>query len=191
MRYVEAQDVIEGRRDESVPTTVKVVLLEVQRLLDEERRHGEAIDSRLGQLTGFAGLILTLITPLGAEHLKEGNGTSFDLFYIGSVAVLAASALFAITVWLRARMVKVDGEEIQVPWRKRIGMEGDALDQLAGPLTGEPTVELEKKLITTTIRTIKDQQDLNGRKAEVMRGVSFGIAVALIAVAAQALILAV
>jgi hypothetical protein len=50
---------------------------------------------------------------------------------------------------------------------------------------------LEKKLITTTIRTIKDQQDLNGRKAEVMRGVSFGIAVALVAVAAQALILAV
>jgi hypothetical protein len=185
---VEAQDVIEGRSDESIPSTVKVVLQEVQRLLDEERRPGEAIDSRLGQLTGFAGLILTLITPLGAEHLREGNGTPFDLFYIGSVAVLAASALFAITVWLRARTVKVDGEEIQVPWRKRIGMEDDALDQLAGPLTGEPTVELEKKLITTTIRTIKDQQDLNGRKAEVMRGVSFGIAVALVAVAAQALI---
>jgi len=65
------------------------------------------------------------------------------------------------------------------------------LDRLAGPLTGEPTVELEKKLITTTIRTIKDQQDLKGRKAEVMRGVSSGIAVVHVAVAAQALIFAV
>ena len=177
--------------DRSVPTTVTAILQEVQRLLDEERRHGEGIDARLGQLTGFAGLILTLIAPLGAEHLKDGNGASFDLFYIGSVAVLAVSALLAITVWLRARTVKVDGEAIQVPWRRRIGMESEALDQLAGPLTGESTVELEKRLITTTIRTIKDQQDLNGRKAEVLRGVSFGIAVALVAVAAQALILAI
>jgi hypothetical protein len=176
--------------DESIPTTVTAVLREVQRLLDEERRHGEAIDSRLGQLTGFAGLILTLIAPLGAEHLNEGNGPSFDVFYILSIAVLAVSALLAIMVWLRKRSVKVDGEELQVPWRKRIGMEGEALDQLAGPLTGEPTIELEKRLITTTVKTIKDQQDLNGRKAEVLRQVSFGIAVALVAVAAQALILA-
>jgi hypothetical protein len=177
--------------DESVPTTVAAVLQEVQRLLDEERRHGEAIDARLGQLTGFAGLILTLIAPLGAEHLKDGNGPWFELSYIGSVVVLAAAALFAITVWLRARTVRVDGKAIQVPWRRRIGMESEALDQLAGPLTGEPTMELEKRLITTAIRTIKDQQDLNGRKAEVLRGVSFGIAVALVTVAAQALILAI
>jgi hypothetical protein len=177
--------------EESVSTTVTAVLREVQRLLDEEHRHGEAIDARLGQLTGFAGLILTLITPLGAEHLKDGNGPLFDLFYIGSVVVLALSALFAVTVWLRARTVKVDGEAIRVPWRQRIGLEGEGLDQLAGPLTGEPTVEFEKRLITTTVRTIKDQQILNGGKAEVLRGVSFGIAVALVAVAAQALILAI
>jgi len=176
--------------DKSIPATVTAVLQEVQRLLDEERRHGEAIDARLGQLTGFAGLILTLITPLGAEHLNEGNGSAFDLFYILSVAVLAISALLAVMVWLRARTVKVDGEEIRVPWRQRIGMESEALDQLAGPLTGEATVELEKRLITTVVRTIKDQQELNGDKAEVLRRVSFGIAVALVAVAAQALILA-
>lgn len=187
---MEAGHAIEPRGDESIPTTVTAVLHEVQRLLDEERRHGEAIDSRLGQLTGFAGLILTLIAPLGAEHLNEGNGASFDLFYILSIVVLAISALLAIMVWLRKRPVTVDGEEIQVPWRQRIGMESEALDQLAGPLTGEPAVELEKKLITTVIRTIKDQQDLNGRKANVLRHVSFGIAVALVAVAAQALILA-
>ena len=178
-------------QDESNPTTVTAVLQEVHRLLDEERSHGEAIDSRLGQLTGFAGLILTLIAPLGAEHLKDGNGASFDFFYISSVVVLAVSALLAVTVWLRARSVWVDGEEIEVPWRKRIGLEGDALDQLAGPLTGESTIELEKRLITTAVRTIQDQQDLNGRKAEVLRLVSFGIAVALVAVAAQAFILAV
>ncbi|MGC1853469.1 MAG: hypothetical protein WA687_13645 [Solirubrobacterales bacterium] len=159
-------------------------------MLEEERGHGEALDSRLGQLTGFAGIILTLIAPLGAEHLKDGNGALFDLFYISSVSLLAGSALLAVTVGLRTRIVKIGNEEIRVPWRRRFGVEAEFLDQFGGALTGEPTVAVEKKMVETTVESIKDQRELNGLKGEVLRFVSFGVAVALLAVGAQAFILA-
>lgn len=158
-------------------------------MLEEERSHGEALDSRLGQLTGFAGIILTLTAPLGAEHLRDDNGALFDLFYIGSVTVLAASALLAVTVGLRTRIVNVGDDEVKVPWRRRIGIEPEVLDQFGGALTGEATAAVEKKMIETTVAGIKDQRELNGLKGEVLRFVSFGVAVALLAVAGQAFML--
>lgn len=37
-------------------------------------------------------MILTLIAPLGAAHLDDGNGTPSEIFYIASVLLLAAAA---------------------------------------------------------------------------------------------------
>ncbi len=170
------------------PATVTTLLEEARRTLDDERAHGEGFDARLGQLTGFAGVILTLIAPLGAAHLDDGNGASFEVFYIASVLLLAGTALIAVTAGIRKRTVQTPKGPIDVPW-VRIGVEASVLRQFSGPYTIEDPVAIEQTMIASTVAAIEDQRVLNGLKRDLVRWVTFGLAGALLAVAAQALTL--
>lgn len=170
------------------PTTVTALLGEVRRTLDDERTHGEGLDARLGQLTGFSGVILTLIAPLGAAHLDDGNGTPFEIFYIASVLLLAGAALMAVTSGIRKRTVMIGTEPAQVPWH-RIGVEAKVLEKFSGPYTILDAVSTEQTMIASTVKAINDQRELNSLKNDLTRWVTFGLVGGLLAVAAQALTL--
>ncbi len=175
--------------DRPNPRTVTALLEEVRRTLDDERAHGEGLDTRLGQLTGFSGVILTLIAPLGAAHLGDGNGTPFEIFYAASVLLLAGAALMAVTSGVRRRVVLIGNRAVRVPW-ERIGVGVKVLDDFSGPYTVRETVSIEQKMIASTVKAIKDQRELNSLKNDLMRWVTFGLVGGLLAVAAQALTLA-
>lgn len=178
-----------GRGATPNPTTVTVLLEEVRRTLDDERTHGEGLDGRLGQLTGFAGVILTLIAPLGAAHLDDGNGALFGIFYVASVLLLAGAALMAVTSGVRRRTVLIGNKPVQLPWH-RIGVEAKVLEEFSGPYTAEDTVSTEQTLIASAVKAIQDQRELNSLKNDLTRWVTFGLVGGLLAVAAQALTLA-
>jgi hypothetical protein len=177
-----------GPSEEPLALTVTALLQEARRMLEEERQHGESLDTRLGQLTAFAGVILVLVAPSSGSVFDSAYGTLFDVFHLGSVLLLAGSALLAVTVWIRTRIVRLGGEERSVPWR-RIGVEDEVLDKFSGEFTAEPTVQIERRMIATTVEGIKDQRDLNGKRWNVLRLVGFALASALVAVAVQAFIL--
>jgi hypothetical protein len=177
-----------GPSEEPLALTVTALLQEARRMLEEERQHGESLDTRLGQLTAFAGVILVLVVPLSGSVFDSAYGTLLDVFHLGSVLLLTGSALLAVTVWIRTRIVRLGGEERSVPWR-RIGVEDEVLDKFSGEFTAEPTVQIERRMIATTVEGIKDQRDLNGKRWNVLRLVGFALASALVAVAAQAFIL--
>jgi hypothetical protein len=178
-----------GPSEEPLAPTVTALLHEVRRMLEEERQHGESLDTRLGQLTAFAGVILVLVAPLSGSVFDSAYGTLFDVFHLGSVLLLAGSALLAVTVWIRTRTVRLGGQERSVPWR-RIGVEDEVLDKFSGEFTAEPTVQIERRMIATAVEGIKDQRDLNGKRWSVLRLVGLALASALVGVAVQAFILA-
>jgi len=175
--------------NEPIPETVSALLESAKQLYEDERGHGEALDGRLGQLTAFAGLLLTLIAPLGANQLGRGHGTTFDVAYVAAVVLFAATALLAISGGFRRRTVEIQGEKFTMTGWRRTGIKDAVLKEYSGALTGSPTVEMKRQIIADLIASYTDVRELNGLKFRLVRQVSLGLFAALLAVAAQALIL--
>jgi hypothetical protein len=89
--------------EQPVPQTVEALLHYVEALYEDQHKRGEALDARLATLTAFAGLLLTLIAPLGASHLGRGHGLAFQLGYIASVLIFGITALLAVSSTFRTR----------------------------------------------------------------------------------------
>ena len=147
-------------------------------------------DSRLGSLTAFAGLLLTLLAPLGANHLGRGHGTRFEIAYLASIVVFAYAALVAVSATYRRRTVVIAGETYKMSGLRRTGTDPELLKEYSGARTGLATVEVQRQLISNIVASITDIIDLNGTKYRLVRHVSVALCVGLLATAAQAGILA-
>ena len=174
--------------EEPLATTVTALLDEARWMHDEERLHGERLDTRLGLLAGFAGLILAIVAPMGANIFQGSINVFFEVFYLATVVLLLSSAVLAISVLVRTRTIRLGGEEVSAPWR-RIGVNDEVLDKFSGEFTVEPTVEIERRMIATLVEGTKDQRELNGKRWNVLRLAACGLALALLGVVGQGVVL--
>jgi hypothetical protein len=99
-----------------IPATVDALLASAQQIYDDERDHGEALDTRLNHLTAFSGLLLTLIAPLGANQLAA-HGRALDVAYVVSVVLVALTALWAMSPGFRSRKVRIGTATLTTGWR--------------------------------------------------------------------------
>jgi hypothetical protein len=178
-----------AEEQEPIPETVSVLLESAQQLYEDERSHGEALDARLGQLTAFSGLLLTLIAPLGANQLDKGHGSGFDLTYMVSIILFAATALLAVSGGFRTRTVDIQGEKFKMTGWRRTAIKEAVLKEYSGAMTLTPTVEAKRQIVADLVASYSDVKELNGLKFSLVRQVSLGLCAGLLAVAAQALIL--
>jgi len=169
--------------EEPLASTVAALLDEARWMHDEERLHGERLETRLGLLAGFAGLILAVVAPMGPNAFEDETTQLFyRVSYMAALLLLAGSAGLAISALVRARIVRLGGVEMSAPWR-RIGVNDEVLDKFSGEFTAEPTVEVERMMIATLVEGVKDQRELNGKRWNVFRLAAFGLVAALLAVA--------
>lgn len=175
--------------EEPIAGTVSVLLESAQRIYEDERSHGEALDSRISQLTAFSGLLVTLIAPLGAGHLGKGHGTAFDVAFVASAALFAATSLWAISSGFRTRTVEIQGEQFKMTGWRRTGIKEAVLQEYSGALTTLPTIDAQRQIIADVVSSYSDVKELNGLKFRLLRQVSVGLCAGLLGVAAQALIL--
>jgi hypothetical protein len=173
---------------EPIDATVSMLLDEARWMHDEERLQGERLDNRLGLLAGFAALILALVVPGGGWALAFGAADLFlKVFYLGSIVLLASSALLAISILFRTRLYGLGGADGPVPWR-RIGVDDDVLDEFAGELAAQPTAAVERRMTAALVEDVKDRRDLNWRRWSVLRIAALGVGAALVLLVAQGVV---
>ena len=157
---------------------------------EEERRYGQALDTKLTVSAGFAGLILALVgTRNIGGNLVQGSVSVFiDVLYVSYVALFVVSILIAVSPWAISVIARLRGEEDAVPWQ-RIGIDDDVLDGFSGALAAEATVQVERRMIATFVEAIKAQRDANGMRWKALRLAVLGLAAALVVLALQGIIL--
>jgi len=185
VRYVSGvQDTPTGEK--SNPETVGALLDEARWILDEERAHGERLDSRLAVLTGFAGLILVLVSPGGLFPVTDVGTVLLEVSYVASLLLLVLVTLLAVSVLFRARIVWLGGGEGPAP--SRVGVGDDVLDRFNGELSVEPTIQIELRMIATLVESVKTQRDLNHLRWKRFRQAAITLVGALLLVAVQGIL---
>ena len=173
--------------DTPIPDTVDALLASAQQIYDDERSQGEALDARLNQMTAFSGLLLTLIAPLGANQL-DSHGTALDVAYVVSVILFAATALWAMSAGFRSRRIRVADATLTTGW-VRTGIRQVELNEYSGERTALDPIDAKRQIIADLVAGAEDLIALNGLKLGLIRQVAVGLSLALLAIAAQAIIL--
>jgi hypothetical protein len=146
--------------NEPLAAAVSVLLEEARWAFDDERQRGERLETGLALLTGFASLIVVLVGPVGLNPLDGVTGIFVNVFYGGALLLLALTALFAVSLLFKMKIVWLDSERDARP-RGRMGVDDEVLERFSGELSGEPAIEVERTMIATLRESIKDQRDLN------------------------------
>jgi hypothetical protein len=179
-----------GEADLPIPETVAALLDAARDEYAYERARSDALEARLGQLIGFVGLLLALIPPLGANQLGQRHDAVFSGLYIASIVVLAGTAVLAVTREFRRRTVQIGGSSQTIRGWRRTGIGAAQLVELSGSRTAAETVQAQRQLIADLVADTLDQRGLNGLKYGLIRRVSAGLCVGLLAIASQAVALA-
>lgn len=85
------------------PESVEWITASALRMLEDQQRRTESLQTRAGQVAGFAGATVALGAPLGlkvtqgSQHLE----TLGAILYFGGVAALALTIVFAILLVLK------------------------------------------------------------------------------------------
>jgi hypothetical protein len=176
--------------EQPAEATVGALLEETRWMHDEERRYGQALDTRLTVSAGFVGLILALVVGgyFGASGVQGSVAIFVDILYVVYVVLLTTSILIAVSPWARSMIAKLRGEEDAAPWC-RVGIDDEALDGFSGALAAEPAVQVEQRMIATLVEAIKDERSLNGARWKALRLGVLGLAAALAALATQGIVL--
>jgi hypothetical protein len=163
------------------PEAIAALLTTVERVVDDERSRGAALTSKATTLAGFSGTILSIVSVLGRDALKLDVGSIervaiAGLFTVGVIALASASTL---AIWgvLRTKIrLLIDTEQVlafaKPPWIyvNAIEIEGNRLASLGQALTEERRV--------------------NDRKAEMADRASLALLIGVLALASQAIIVA-
>ncbi|HXQ01003.1 MAG TPA: hypothetical protein VN845_13185 [Solirubrobacteraceae bacterium] len=158
------------------PATVDTLLQASVRMVEDERSRGASTDTKVGQLVGFAGVILSIDVALGSgafEHsVSPHRSEVFVAFFLVSLLALVIAAYVAI-------------RGVLLP-KKTLALRPQDLDRLAGAeLVLADSVKLKHMLIRTYGRELVAERRRNDRRLSVANRASLLLTVGVIAVAAE------
>jgi hypothetical protein len=166
---------LNGPKNEPNPETVQVLLDGVQRMLDDEDRRGESLNSRGAAIAGFLGVVIAVA---GTVLRTSGGG-----FHVAA-AVLVALALLALLV-----AFGVIGWGVLLPGSaKAISIEDVQKFPTWGFVTRDP-VMVRGYLLQGAVGTLKRDRDRNNRKARSLRWGYLGMAAGFLFVTAAGIVL--
>jgi hypothetical protein len=153
----------------------------VERIFDDERSRGGVLSTKAATLAGFSGTILSLVSGLGRDIFKMDHGSvrnvSVHVLFVVSVTALAAAVVFAIFGVLRTQV--------------RLLVDSDQIIAFAGPpWTSADPVDIEGNMLASLGLALKEERRLNDRKARFTDRAALALLTGLLAVASQALFLA-
>jgi hypothetical protein len=165
---------------EPIPETVAELLRTVRDLLLDERARGQTLDAKTSTLAGFTGTILALTASLGnglfATDLGAIGQPVLRVLYVLTVGALAISALLSVAGVLRPQArLAIDRSELE-----RFG---------EFPLIATPKMEVEGRLLNTTVDALLHERALNDRKGKMTRHAGLTLALGFAGVGLQAIVL--
>lgn len=161
--------------------SVEALLNVAQRIADEERARSATLTSKTSTLAGFSGTILAIVSGLGRELLSRPLRDPLDdlvlLLFVVAVIALAFALALAIRSVLRTQ--------------PRLTVDTDQLRAFAAPpwTSADPT-EIKGNMLASLARAVSRDRELNDRKARLADRAALALLVGLLALAAQALCLA-
>jgi hypothetical protein len=160
------------------PDAVEVLKEAAERLIDDERQRGRALDAKTAQLATFSGTILTLDVALGTLALRHSLGCVADI-------ALPVCFLLAATGLVASAGLAVGG--VLMP-QMFLGIHRDAVRAFARYplLSTDPTVVRAKLLTSITDIQLPQERRRNKRKANWTRGAAIALLVGLAGIAGQA-----
>jgi hypothetical protein len=165
---------------EPVPKTVSELLRITRDLLADERARGQTLDAKTSTLAGFTGTILAITASLGKPlfetDLGAGERTLLQVLFVLTVGSLATSALLSVAGVLRPQ--------------PRLAIARSELERFGEfPLIASPTMEVEGRLLNTTIEALLHERSLNDRKGRLTRRAGVVLAIGFTGVGLQATVL--
>lgn len=163
--------------NEPNPETVTVLLDGVQRMLDDEDRRGESLNTRGAAVAGLLGVVIALAGSLRVTKVGSGGG------YHAVAALLASGALVALLVALGvigwgvllpagAKAVAIEDVEQFPNWR----------------FVGQTPVMVTGYLLHGAVGTLRRDRERNDRKAIFLRWGYIGMGVGLLLVSAAGIL---
>jgi hypothetical protein len=165
---------------EPVPETVSELLRITRDLLADERARGQTLDSKTSTLAGFTGTILAITASLGTGLLDMDLGAVerplLGALFVLTVGSLAVSALLSVAGVLRPQArLAIDRSELE-----RFG---------EFPLIAAPTMDVEGRLLNTTVDALLHERSVNDRKGRLTRRAGAVLALGFTGVGLQAMVL--
>jgi len=171
-----------GKGQQPKEKSITALLEIVERIVEDEQARGASLTSKTTTLAGFSGTILSVVAVLGRELFKLDLGAAGDpavrVLFVISVVALATAATHAIGGVLRPQP------------RQFVAIE--QVQELAAPpwISMDPT-EIKGNMLTTLGTSLESQRSLNDSRARLADHAAGALLVGLLALAAQALVLAV
>jgi hypothetical protein len=165
---------------EPVPETVSELHRVARDLLADERARGQTLDAKTSTLAGFTGTILAITASLGKDlfstDLSAVERPLLRVLFVLTVGALAVSALRSVAGVLRPQArLAIDRSELE-----RFG---------EFPLIATPKMEVEGRLLNTTIDALLHERSLNDRKGRLTRRAGAVLALGFTGVGLQAIVL--
>jgi hypothetical protein len=150
----------------------------VQRLVEDERARGQALEAKTSTLAGFTGAILALVAGFGRDLFRLDLGGAGDIAFAAAFAVavvaLAAGAILAVFGVLR-------------PQERLAIARGEIRKFSTFPLIATPPMEIRGRMINTLVAAFERERSVNDRKARLTQQAALALVVGLVSVAAEAL----
>ena len=173
-----AQDSLQRSVSEAKEESVRELFGIVQRLLEDERSRGQAIETKTSTLAGFTGAILALTVGFGRDLLRLDLGrigdAVFAVFFAVAVVALAAGAVLAVFGVLRPQ--------------ERLAISRAEIRHFAQfPLISTSPMEIQGRMINTLVEAFERERHLNDRKAKLTQLAALALVIGLVSVAGEAL----
>jgi hypothetical protein len=171
-----------GQARQDAGEAVSAALLAiVERVADDERARAQTLSGKASTLAGFSGTILSLVAALGRELFKLDLGSVGDVavraLFPLSVVALAAAVTFAIAGVLRPQ--------------PRLLISAEQIGEFTTQRWMRATVtEIHGNMIKSLGGMVAQERATNDAKARLTAFAAAALLVGLLAVAAQALVLA-
>ena len=145
---------------EPVPETVSELLGITRDLLADERARGQTLDAKTSTLAGFTGTILAITASLGKDLLE------MDL---GAVARPIIAGLFVLTVGSLSVSALLSVAGVLRP-QTRLAIDRSELERFGEfPLIAAPTMDVQGRLLNTTVDALLHERSVNDRKGRLTR----------------------
>lgn len=166
------------------PQAVSTLLDEARWIFEEEQSEGARLETRLAVLTGFAGLIMSLVAPTFGNPLNGVSGVFFDVFYVGSLALLALAALLPVSVLFSPGATWLSGGRAMRSGRA----DDELLDELGRGLGAESSMQIERRITATLVKGIGEQRIRNDLRGSRFRLAALALGAALLLIAVEAIL---
>jgi hypothetical protein len=160
--------------------TVEVLLEGARRMLDDEERRGESLNTRGAAVAGFLGIVIALAG--GVQATTFGSGGEYHAVAAG----LAALALIALLV-----SVGLIGWGVLLPSSAKAVAIADVEKFPTWHFVGQTPVMVAGYLLAGAVGTLKLDRERNNRKAEWLSRGYIGMGVGLLLVSLAGIVLTV